>query len=252
MTPLKIALLVAQRVPVFPCNIEKKPIEKGGFHTATRDPDALNRMFARNTARLIGMPTGPMTGLSVLDLDTTRHHEARNWIEGHRADLPKTLAVETRSGGEHWFFQHQPGLRSSTRLFGIPGIDVRAEGGYVILWSAHGSKTLLNVAPAPWPAWLTPPRGAPDTVDFRADGDPRPPAHVEASLAGLARTVAMAGKGERNSRLFWSACRAAEMTARGEIGRPAAEAVLLEAARRCGLGRREAVASIASAYRGAR
>lgn len=252
MKAVDIALIVARRVPVFPCNIEKRPIEKGGFHTATCDPEALRRMFAHPTATLIGMPTGRITGLSVLDLDTTRHHEALNWIQHHRTDLPQTLVVQTRSGGEHWFFLHQPGLRSTTKLFGIPGIDVRAEGGYVILWSAHGGRTLQDVAPAPWPVWLTPPRFALQPVKSTVEGDLRAPVHVEASLAGLVRTVATAGKGERNSLLFWSACRAAEMTARGEIGRRGAEAVLIEAASRCGLDHRETIATINSAFRGAR
>jgi hypothetical protein len=33
----------------------------------------------------------------------------------------------------HFFFQHAPGLRCSRGLI-APGVDVRADGGYVIWW----------------------------------------------------------------------------------------------------------------------
>jgi uncharacterized protein YidB (DUF937 family) len=73
-------------------------------------------------------------------------------------------------------------------------------------------------------------------------------AHIEAALAGLIRTIALAPQGERNARLFWASCRAAELVAKGALSKPHGEAVLIEAASRAGLDQQETSRTIASAF----
>jgi hypothetical protein len=51
------------------------------------------------------------------------------------------------------FFQHQRGLRCSTSKIEL-GVDVRADGGYVVWWPASGGRVLCEGPIAPWPASL--------------------------------------------------------------------------------------------------
>lgn len=249
-TPLQHALeLARQGLAVFPVAHDKRPKTPHGFKSATTDPALIHKLERRYSFDLIGIATGEPSGWSALDVDTP---DGLPWWTENRHRLPESFAYRTRSGGLHLWFRHLPGLKSSVVRI-APGIDVRAEGASCIWWPAAGFPILSDAPPADWPAWLRPPpKAAPEPPVWRSDDEPRPPERVESALTGLIRNVALAGQGERNARLHWSACRGAEMAARGEISRRNVEAVLIEAASRCGLDHREAAATIASAFRGAR
>ncbi|MCS7325454.1 MAG: primase C-terminal domain-containing protein, partial [Thermoflexales bacterium] len=74
---------------------------------------------------------------------------------------------------------------------------------------------------------------------------PAPTQRTEGAPFSLVDFVRAAPEGERNSRLFWAACRVAE---RG-LALADAEALLLPAALAAGLSEREARATIRSAYK---
>jgi hypothetical protein len=92
------------------------------------------------------------------------------------------------------------------------------------IWMA----TMLNPPPRPMPAYAPDARG----------GDVEP----------LARFVASATKGERNNRLYWAACRAAEMAARGLVSAHSAGRRLLAAAAAAGYVGPEVARTINSAF----
>ena len=71
MTVLDEALaLAALEIPVFPLRVtDKRPVVEGGFKSASTDPDTVARMFADPAAGLIGVPTGPPSGIDALDID---------------------------------------------------------------------------------------------------------------------------------------------------------------------------------------
>ena len=146
--------LAARGIPCFPCLDTKAPACAGGFKAASTDPDTLRRVFASPAAVLIGVPTGAASGLDVLDTDPRNNCGA--WLAAHEHLIPLTRIHATRSGGMHMLFTHQPGLRSSTGGDGGPraGIDVKADGGYVIFWPAAGCQIVMDEEPAPWPATL--------------------------------------------------------------------------------------------------
>jgi hypothetical protein len=180
---------------------------------------------------LVGVPTGEVSGLAVLDLDS-RHHGDR-WFEEHRHRLPPTRVHRTRSGGLHLIFQHAAGLRSNAGRIAA-GVDVRATGGYVIWWPACGVPVLTEAPMAIWPDWLrvrsSPARPATSRITV-------PDGHA---LTHLLKLIARAREGERNNLTFWAACRVGEMVASGLLGADAAAAVIAEAATRAGLPRSEA------------
>ena len=149
--------------PVFPvrlckdaclkCDICKAPACPHRFHDATKDLDRIRQIFQRFPGQLIGTPTGEISGFDVLDIDTSRHPEAVNWWLSHRKYISKTRAHQTGSSGLHLLFQHSPRARTGNGRLGI-GVDVKANGGYIVWWPAYGRKVLLDVPLAPWPEWL--------------------------------------------------------------------------------------------------
>ncbi len=118
--------LADQDIPVFPCKPDKTPMTSHGFKDASTD-HARIAFFFRDPKALIAMPTGLRSNIDVIDEDPKN---------GGNLDtlgpLPMTAVARTRSGGRHVFFRHLDGIKNTTGL--RPGIDVRGEGGYVILW----------------------------------------------------------------------------------------------------------------------
>ena len=220
--------------PLFFCNEAKRPTCPGGFHAAARDPDGIRALWKKHPGPLIATPTGEASGLAVLDIDATKHSASAAWFWRH-ADKLQTLTIETRSGGWHCYFRHRPSLKCTTRLFAIDGVDIRATGGYVIAWGAHGHRTLLRTPVEPWPAWVAPP------AENRPERLPDPPrVPDDASLAKLVRWVADSREGERNARAFWAGCRLAEQVAAGTLQANYAAALIEQAGIAAGLPALEA------------
>ncbi|MEU0528037.1 bifunctional DNA primase/polymerase [Streptomyces niveus] len=167
----------------------------------------------------------------------------------HLFTLPETVVVLTPSGGRHIWLSGPAGItvpNSAGRL--APGIDVRGAGGYLVgpgSVTARGAYRLApgsaGLTPAPCPRallrLLTPPERGRRAGPGGHRGRP-------AQGHGLVQFVLAAHAGQRNTRLFWAACRAYEHG----FGDSLAE-TLVDAAVRTGLTEREARATIASASR---
>jgi hypothetical protein len=241
--------LAADGRKCFPCARNKRPATPRGFHDAVSDPVGLHALWRQYPAPLVGVATGAISGIDVLDFDR-KHPEAAAWWSRNRDNLPQTRAHRTRSGGLHLFFRHQPGMRCWAAR-PVPGIDGRCDGGFVIWWPALGLPVLCETLPAVWPAWLL------------ADLQPSPPlvrARSRATipddyaLARLVRKVASAAHGQRNAVTFWAACRAGEMAASGLIGANTAADIIVNAALCSGLpsaeARRTAWSGVCTGLRG--
>jgi hypothetical protein len=145
---------IALRIPVFPCDARKRPLTPHGFKDATADPAAIRRMFANPAVVMIGMPTGEVTGLVVVDVDVKGGRPGQAWLDANRDRLPATWTVRTASGGLHLYFCW-PGetIRNSASKI-APGIDVRGDGGYVILPPSPGYVVVDDAPSAELPEWL--------------------------------------------------------------------------------------------------
>ncbi|MGW6598376.1 bifunctional DNA primase/polymerase [Streptomyces sp. NPDC055036] len=172
----------------------------------------------------------------------------------HLFTLPETVVILTPSGGRHIWLTGPPNAvvpNSAGRL--APGIDVRGAGGYLV---GPGSVTArgayrpapgtVDLAPAPCPRallrLLTTPASPPRSQHHRhrSGAEQEPPARGH----GLVQFVRAAHPGQRNTRLFWAACRAYEHG----FGETLTES-LVDAAVFTGLTEQEARATIASAAR---
>ena len=130
-----IAFSIAHSVPVFPCRHDKSPTTKHGFKDASNDPAVIREMFAHAHAEYVAMPTGSITGVSVLDIDVKKNGDTVSgfdWLNAHRNLIPLTRTVQTPSGGLHYYFRHVEGLRNSNGRVGAR-VDVRGDGGLIIV-----------------------------------------------------------------------------------------------------------------------
>ncbi|WP_306337308.1 bifunctional DNA primase/polymerase [Streptomyces sp. KL118A] len=236
-----------------------------GVYDASADPLRIRELFAAAPwATGYGIACGlPPHHLIGIDLDTKSGTDAsaalREIALRHLFTIPDTVVVITPSGGRHVWLAGPPDAvvpNSAGRL--APGIDIRGAGGYLV---GPGSRTehgvystvpgTAHLPPAPCPPallrLLTPPRRAHQLALHPADppaaGHPgSEPSHQRGQ--GLVQFVLAAHEGQRNTRLFWAACRAYE-NGMGEALSPR----LTDAAIRVGLTEREARSTIASAAR---
>lgn len=112
----------------------KEPLTAHGFKDATTDPAQIATWWRRWPDANIGVTTGA-SGLLALDVDP-RHggDESLRDLEAQHGPLPSAPEVSTASGGRHIYFRAPANVevRSSAGRLG-PGLDVRAQGGYVVM-----------------------------------------------------------------------------------------------------------------------
>lgn len=309
-TLLTAALRYAARGwPVFPCSPEtKRPLVhsdiegEGGLKLATTDEATIRGWWRRWPNAMIGMPTGRTVGVVVVDLDP-RIVRADHMLAGLQrfcgpGPLPPCPLVRTQSGGLHLWFAY-PSLPDGETLGNRAGlfrklpegihaleevirehVDIRAEGGYVILppsrmesgnryeWEQAAFELgedpfpplpprLLDAilkrgefgAPAPHaphpgaaagPA-LSPARGAEESEDPAEVAVRR---YALAALDRQTRLVAQAGKGQRNQQLNDSALGLAHIVAAGALTEPVVRSALESAAVQSGLAADDGIASV--------
>jgi hypothetical protein len=207
--------------PVFPCRADKKPYTLHGFQDASTDAHIIRTWWRQWPDALVAVPTGEASGLFVIDLDGARHVEAKDWLERYSPYLPETRQHATKSGGCHLLFKHQSGLRNSTSKL-AKGVDTRGEGGYICWWPFHlglNAPHKLGNPLAELPEWLAeelkppPAKVIPFRPVFGKQGG-----SAYRKVHGILNAVATAREGERNSLVYWGACRITDMIVNRELG----------------------------------
>ncbi len=142
----------------FPCN-GKVPATPSGF----KDADKTGAVFQKYKGDNIGVATGDVSGVWVLDIDVkkgAKGAESLAALVAKHGALPDTVKAKTWSGGLHYYFKMPAGgMGNRTNVF--PGIDVRGSGGYVVAPpSTVDGKTYewlnspADYDPDPAPTWL--------------------------------------------------------------------------------------------------
>lgn len=122
--------------PVFPVGPDKRPSVAGGFYAATRDLSQIAAWMEDGRANHdIAVPTGLVTLTVVIDADTA---EAFEYMESHGS--PDTVTAR----GGHWFFAHPQDGKVTSRTF-APGLDCKADGGYVVVPPSRGRSWVRGV-----------------------------------------------------------------------------------------------------------
>lgn len=256
---------------VFPLAPETKLPTKGshGLLDATLDHEELKPMFAQPEIN-VGIRTGEISRLVVVDIDLhskeANGHESMAELKRQGLELPFGSPkrgcgiVLTPTGGMHLYYMAPEGvqLKNSSGLL-APGIDTRAEGGYVVAPPSRTPKGAYvwqqiprkgGILPAP--EWLV---ESLKVEVYQPSAPRRPlkpmtemPPKIREMLSDRLGRVAFAAPGQRNETLNREAFYLAQFAGMGfdlnQLG-----GWLLDAARQSGMPEWEARRTIDSAFR---
>jgi bifunctional DNA primase/polymerase-like protein len=239
------ALAYARRGwPLLPCQPgTKTPATRHGVHDASVDPDQLAYWWRRQPDANIAIATG-LPGPDVLDVDD--HGSAGSGFAAFnqlkRAGLLGGLGaiVATPNGGLHAYFA---GSEQSCGRLPRQHLDFRSAGGYVLVPPSRVDGRLYRVVRSQTTGAVL------DWSAARGVLEPERDAAARSGSGGLKdanRLVAWVGRleqGNRNSGLYWAACRAIE------AGQDQLLDELAVAAGRTGLSEREIAQTLSSARR---
>jgi hypothetical protein len=223
------------------------------FYAATTDPARLAAMLARVPGGLLAIRTGAASGLAVVDIDP------RNGGQLDFELMTATATVATGGGGWHLYYRH-PGCPLPDELPGHPGVDIKADGGYVVAppsihpgtrrpyrWA--GRRAVAEMPPALRAALTPPPAPAPPRrtcpPPTRAAGGISSPS---ALLSAHLRAVQNAPEGRRRHTLYGAARGVARMVAAGAITADDARAALTAAGLAAQQTERDIRAAISGAF----
>jgi hypothetical protein len=242
-------------IPIFPCeNGGKRPLTHAGFHEASCDISQVRTWWSRFPGANIGMPTGTESGIDVVDIDVTATDSGIAAFERATAAglvTGELARVRTPSGGLHIYFPAVAARPQRCWQSAAAHIDFRGNGGYVLVPPSTLATERGRASYRLY--WLSAAGAKPvDAVALRSFIDPRPPrpalrpdAAMSPEPTRLAQWVSKLQEGERNSGLFWAACRLSE----AGFAPAAVEAALSPAAQTAGLPAWEITATISSASR---
>jgi hypothetical protein len=223
---------------------------------ATSDPEVIARWWARWPSANVGIVTGYVSRVWVLDVDAGKEGEAHLFAEAERhGGMPITLTARTGSGGWHYFFRLTGSVSGHIADMGLEplgnpvaagnkiGIDARAEGGLVVAApSRHksgGSYEWLDgtgdIAEAPdWILKLVckprpTPREAPPLPPRAPGSATRREAYGAAVLRTACQAIQRLRKGERHNGIRAHSRVVGGYVASGCINRSTAETALISA-----------------------
>jgi hypothetical protein len=144
----------------------------GGYKCASRDPALIEFWWGRQPEANIGLATGSVSGIWILDVDGDQGRETLATLEEQHGQLPATVEVVTPGKiskktvlhswrGLHLYFRYPLGLdiRNGQDRDDLPGIDWRGNGGYALLppsghpdggvyaWSVDSADTFADAPP---------------------------------------------------------------------------------------------------------
>ena len=214
----------ALRWATFPLAVGKKVPTAGshGFKSASADPRVVAARAAEYPDANIGIATGKVSGLIVIDIDPRNGGDLtlkRLAAAGKR--FPKTVEAISCQNGRHLYYAYDRRAKSCRKSKLGMGIDVKMDGGYVVappsVWSRNGQayrwlRSPQRSAVRPLPRWIVDALQSPPKPKLHRARLP-PPHEFEgyrrqalAQLQRLAARMAALGDG-RHQAPFIMACR---------------------------------------------
>lgn len=168
-------------------SLGKHPRTEHGLKDGSKDSKQIERWWEKWPDANVGILTGQESGLVVLDIDGTDGKASLQALTAAHGSLPKTLCAKTgRKGtdgkrkGAHYYYRAPAGvpIRNSAGILG-KGLDIRADGGYVLAPpSVHPSGLLYE-----WQAREQPLAEVPPWMLAKLTGAKPAPAAPEAQRA---------------------------------------------------------------------
>jgi hypothetical protein len=165
----------------------KHPRTKNGVKNASKDPAVICGWWAKWPTANVGIATGQVSGLVVVDIDGDNGLANWNTLTAKNSQAPSTLGVET-ARGQHLYFGLRPKVAVPNRA--NDGLDIRGDNGYVVAPPSNHASGIFyqwlrdaeKLAPAP--DWL---------LAYAQGGHggkpPRPAAQNGGSISGMLANV---------------------------------------------------------------
>jgi hypothetical protein len=236
----------------------KHPRTPKGLHDAITDREVITAWWRLWPGANVGVRTGAVSGVVVLDVDVDKGGLATlHDLQRRHATLPPSPAVRTGGGGRHYWFAHPAhSVRNSAGRLG-PGLDVRGDGGYVIAppsRHATGGRYLWasEMPLRPAPDWLVslfrePVQERPVMLDVHRFPDAN--RWARAAVEGEITRVQQAADGVRNDTLNRAAFALGQLVGAGHLREDRVRNALVTAGLRVGLSPTEVRATVASGLR---
>jgi hypothetical protein len=96
------------------------------YQTQRATNEELEQWFGNDSKLNIGIVTGLISGIAVVDFDSPEAIEF-----SRKNDFPTTPLVKTGKG-YHAYYRYKEGVRNFQKRDDLPGIDLRGDGGYVV------------------------------------------------------------------------------------------------------------------------
>ena len=110
-------------------NVGKHPRTPNGLKDATTNEDQIIKWWNRWPDANIGLPTGPVSGLLVVDAD---HDGAKGWLTENQGLFPLSIQATSGRGLHAYYFYPEKTHVPNTAGKVAAGIDIRGNGGYVV------------------------------------------------------------------------------------------------------------------------
>ena len=121
------------------------------FQTTAADDDQIAAWWEANPKANIGVVTGKISGITVVDIDT------KGDTVVPLDAFPETFTVKTPSGGYHLYYRYTTKITQSANQYPqFPHVDIRNDGGYVVgPGSENGKYKVVNdMEPVAFPVGL--------------------------------------------------------------------------------------------------
>ena len=120
----------ARNFSVIPIRPDKKPFIKWESKQKIKaTPEEIHQWWGKWPGAMIGICTGEISGLFVIDCDTQEGYEAIQKLIPDSLILP---IARTPRGGWHLYFLYPIKCKLTIGAGIMPGVDIRGEGGYII------------------------------------------------------------------------------------------------------------------------
>lgn len=147
------------------CNsVGKHPMTKNGAKDATTGPEKIRQWWTKRPYANIGIATGPISGLYVIDVDCDKGAEIESLEPYNLSEILCTAFSRTGGGGYHFYLKcSEPLPNTGNKL--ATHVDTRGLNGYVVAppsrtakgeyaWETRDQETLEPIEPVEMPPEL--------------------------------------------------------------------------------------------------
>lgn len=119
--------VVQQGFSIMPVGSDKRPLLASWkeYQNRIATEDEIIAWWAKHPKANIGVITGAISGITVVDIDT--------YAGADESPFPETYTVRTGNGGLQLYYKYCPGFTVSANAYPqFPHVDLRSDGGYVV------------------------------------------------------------------------------------------------------------------------